>query len=120
MTTAVLGYSRVYNKVQSKISSISVPRIDWKIIFIAGFLMCSFLLTFYIYQIIDLTKTSYSINSYESKIAGISRDNKNLEVSFAENNFLAEVLEKAHEIGFQRTSSITYIHILNNSVAKAK
>ena len=120
MTTAVLGHSHIYNKVQSKIGSIALPRIDWKIIFIAGFLTCSFLLVFYIYQIVDLTKTSYLINSYENKIAGISRENKNLEVSFAENNFLSEVLAKANEIGFQRTSLITYIQILNNSVAKAK
>lgn len=120
MTTAVLGYSRIYNKAQSKIGSIALPKIDWRIIFIAGFLICSFLLSFYIYQIIDLTKASYLINSHENRIAGISQENKNLEVSFAENNFLAEVLEKANKIGFQRTSLITYMQILNNSVAKAK
>ena len=120
MTTAVLRHFSAYNGAHSKISSAVMPKINWKIIFIAGFLACSFFLALYVYQVIGLTVASDSIGNYENKIAGISRGNKNLEVSFAENNFLEEVLEKARESGLQRTVSINYIQILNNSVAKAK
>ena len=120
MTTAVLKQLRAYNKLQAKAVSFAMPKINWKILSVSLFLLCFLLLVFYIYQIIDLTKISYSLNIYQNSIAKISRENKNLEVSFAENNFLAEVLQKAQEIGFQRTASITYVQILNNSVAKAR
>lgn len=116
MTTAVL---KAYNKLEGRVTSFAMPKVNWKILSASLFLICFLLLIFYIYQIIDLTKISYSLNTYQNSIAKVSKDNKNLEVSFAENNFLSEVLQKAQEIGFQRTGSITYVQILNTSVAKA-
>jgi hypothetical protein len=120
MTSATLTYSRMYKKVQKKIDSASLPDMNWKMICFSGFLMCIFALIFYIYQINILTKGTYLINSYDKKIAEISEVNKKLEVSFAENSFLGEVLVKTQQLDFQKTSSVKYIQIPASSVAIAK
>jgi len=117
MTTIALNYS---HKVQSKISSMALPQLNWRFICFAGFIACSFLLLFYIYQVLDLTKGSYTINNYENQIAQISQENKDLEVNFAESDFLGEVLTKIQELNFQKTTSVSYIQILDSSVATAK
>ncbi|KKQ18613.1 MAG: hypothetical protein US31_C0003G0042 [Berkelbacteria bacterium GW2011_GWA1_36_9] len=111
MTTIALSYSRIYNKA---------PQANWKIICFTGFILCSFLLVFYIYQIINLTKGSYSINSYEKQLALVSEENKDLEFSFAESNFLGQVLAKTQKLNFQKTISVSYVQILDSSVASVQ
>ena len=117
MTTIAINYS---HKMQSKISSIALPQINWKVICFTGFMACSFLLLFYIYQILDLTKGSYLVNFYEDQITQIAQENKDLEVNFAENDFLGGVLTKIQDLNFQKTTSVSYIQILDSSVATAK
>jgi len=75
------------------------------------------LLVFYVWQINDLTKGSYLINSYEKQISKLSDENKNLEVSFAENSFLGQALEKIQALNFQKTTSVKYIQISGSPVA---
>ena len=108
MTTAALSYSRI-----------SLPSINWKIVFFASLLMCSSLLVFYALQINALTKGTYLINSYEKEINGLYRENCNLEVSFAESGFLGQVLAKTQEMNFLKTTSVKYIQILDASFASA-
>jgi ABC-type transport system involved in cytochrome bd biosynthesis fused ATPase/permease subunit len=120
MTTATLAYSKVYKKAHSKAGLASLFQINWKIMCILLFLICSLALVFYIYQINILTRGTYLINSYEKKITTISQENKNLEVSFAENGFLEEVLAKTQQLDFQKTTSVKYIQISDSSVAMVK
>ena len=75
------------------------------------------LLVFYVWQINDLTRGSYQINSYEKQISKLSDENKNLEVSFAESSFLGQALEKIQALNFQKTTSVKYIQISDSSVA---
>lgn len=119
MTTATLNYSRAHNKIQSKLSSINLPDVNWKIICLLGFVACSILLFFYIYQVNSLTRGSYLINNYQNNLDKLSQENKNLEVSFAESSFLGEVLVKAQALDFQKTASVKYIQVLDNSFARA-
>jgi len=118
MTTATLINSR--NISYEKIKAIRLPQINWKIVCFIGIVLCLFLLFFYIYQINVLTKGTYLINSYENSIDKISKENKKLEVNFAEASFLGEVLTKTRELNFEKTTSVKYIQILENSLAKAK
>jgi hypothetical protein len=120
MTTAVLTHSYLYKKVKKQVASVALPKVNWKMICAAGFLACLLSLFFYIYQVISLTKTSYLIGSYNNKILTVSEENKNLEVSFAENSFLGEVLAKSQQLDFQKTTSVKYIKISDNSVAMVK
>ncbi len=119
MTTLALNYSRIQHKVQSKVSSASLPSVNWKILCLIGFTVCSALLFFYIYQINGLTKGAYTITSYENNLDKLSQENRNLQVSFAESSFLGEVLVKAQASDFQKTTSVKYIQVLDNSFAKA-
>ena len=107
-------------RVQTKVNSVELPSINWKAVCFAGFFMSLALLIFYVWQINDLTRGSYLINTYEKQANKLSEENKNLEVSFAENSFLGQSLPKIQELNFQKTSSVKYIQIPDTSVAIAK
>ena len=121
MTTATLNYIKVQKKIKTKVESISLPAINWKMICILGFLMSLALLVFYVLQINYLTAGYYITSSYEKQISQLSDENKNLQVSFAENSFLSQVSEKAQALNFQKVSfsSVKYIQVPENSVAMA-
>ncbi|MGD0577124.1 MAG: hypothetical protein ABSA74_03565 [Candidatus Staskawiczbacteria bacterium] len=117
MTTAVLNYLKVQKKIQAKVESVSLPAINWKMICVFGFFVSLALLIFYVLQINYLTAGYYITGSYENQISKLSDENKNLQVSFAENSFLGQVSEKAQALNFQKVTSVKYIQILDNSVA---
>ncbi len=81
--------------------------------------MVVFLLIFYVWQVNNLIHGSYLTGSYKNQISKLSDKNKNLEVSFAENSFLGSALEKIQALNFQKTTSVRYIQIPENALAKA-
>jgi predicted PurR-regulated permease PerM len=117
MTTATLSFNRVQKNLQARIDSVDMPMVNWKMICFIGFFISLVLLVFYVWQINDLTRGSYTINSYENQISHLSEGNKNLEVSFAESSFLGQALEKIQSLNFQKTTSVQYIQIPDESVA---
>ena len=120
MTTIALNYLKVQRKIQTKVNSVSLPEINWKAVCFVGSFMSLALLVFYVWQINDLTRGSYVINNYEKQISKLSEENKNLEISFAEDSFLGQALLKIQALNFQKTTSVKYIQILDGSVAAAK
>ena len=118
MTTATLSFLRV----QQKAKAINFPKANWKMVCSVGFIVSFALLVFYVWQVNDLTRGSFLINSYEKQISQLSDENKNLQVSFAENSFLSQAQQKAEALHFQKVTfaSVKYIEILDNSVAIAK
>ena len=120
MTTATLSFNRVQKKIQNKVDSVDIPAINWKAVCFMGFFISLALLVFYVWQINDLTKGSYLMNSYEKQISKLSEENKNLEISFAESSFLGQAVEKIQALNFQKNTSVKYIQIPDNSVAIAK
>jgi len=120
MTTATLAISRAQKNLQSKVNSVNIPLINWKLVCLIGFCMSLFLLVFYVWQINDLTRGSYTINNYEKQISQLSDENNNLQVSFAESSFLGQAIEKIQGLNFQKTTTVKYIQIPANSVAIAK
>ncbi len=119
MTTATLSLYRVQKKLQTKINSIDLPAINWKAVCFAGFFMSLALLVFYVWQINNLTRGSYLMSSYEKQISTLSEENKNLQISFAESSFLGQALVKTQALNFQKTTSVKYIQILDNSAQVA-
>jgi len=111
MTTAVLSINRAQKNLQAKINSVDLPAINWKTVCFIGFFMSLALLVFYVWQINNLTKGSYLINSYEKQISKLSEENKTLELSFAENSFLGQAMEKIQALNFQKTASVKYMQI---------
>ena len=120
MTTAILSFGRIQKNLQAKINSVDLPVINWKAVCITGFFAVMALSVFYVWQVNDLTRGSYLINSYEKQISNLSAENKNLEVSFAESSFLGQALEKIQALNFQKTTSVKYIQIPDSSVAVKK
>ena len=80
--------------------------------------MCLGLLVFYVWQVNELTAGSYLVNSYEKQITKLSDENKNLQISFAESSFLGRALEKIQALNFQKTTSVKYIQVPDNFLAK--
>ncbi len=126
MTTAVLENLKIGSISLSKINPVRKilhtlsNGVNWKIVCALGFFMNLILLVFYFWQINDLTRSSYLVNSYEKQISQLSNENKNLEVSFAESSFLGQALVKIEALNFQKTTSVKYIQIPDNSVATIK
>ena len=116
MTTAVLKLVSIGKKAQAKADFLDMPSVNWKMVCLIGSFICLSLLVFYVFQINDLTKGSYLINTYEKQISQLSDENKNLQVSFAENSFLGQVLQKAGELNFQKVVSVKYVQISDDSV----
>jgi hypothetical protein len=117
MTTAVL---RMQKNIYSRVKSVEFPQINWGVVCFMGIMACSLLLVFYIYQINVLLKGTYLVDNYAKEIKKIAQENKALEVSFAENNFLVGVLEKTQELNFQKATSVEYIQVVENTLANAK
>ena len=117
MTTAILSFYKAQRNLQAKIDAVDFPIINWKAVCFLGFFMSLALLVFYVFQINDLTRGSYLTNTYGKQIAQLSKENKNLQVSFAESSFLGQALEKIQALNFQKTISVRYIQIPDSSVA---
>lgn len=94
--------------------------INWKVFCIISFAMLFSPLIFYIYQINNLTSGTYSISMYETKIAELSKENRKLEVAFAESSFLGDVESRTRQLNFQKTSGVKYIEVPDYLLAKAK
>jgi len=120
MTTLALNYYKVQKNIQSKINSIELPVINWRVIFFVGFFVGMALLVFYVWQVNCLTGGSYLINDYQNQINQLSQKNKNLEISFAENSFLGQALVKIQALNFQKVTSVKYIQIPDSSIQVAE
>jgi len=122
MTTAVLNYIQAGKNIKTRLESASLPEINWKAVCAVGLFMVFLSASFYAWQIVSSTKDYYLINKYQKEIDKLSVENNNLQVSFAESDFLGEVLTKASALNFQKISSIKYIEFshVNNPVAVVK
>lgn len=115
MTTATLAY-----RVKQGRESALTLGINWKIACFTLFFACLCLLAFYVWQVNYLTKGTYLINSYEKQVLQLSKEQKELEVIFAESGFLGQVQAKIKDLNFQKTTSVKYIQIPDNSLATTR
>jgi hypothetical protein len=89
-----------------------------KTICLLAFLMCFLSLIFYVYQVNSLIAGKYLISKYEKEIETLSGENKKLELGFAENSFLGQVLSKTQDMNFQKITLVKYIQIPDSAIAK--
>ena len=112
MTTAALSFK--------KVEEMDFPSVNWKMVCFAGFFISLALLVFYVLQINNLTRGFYMASTYQKEISQLADQNKDLQISFAENSFLGGAMQKVQALDFQKTTSVQYIQILDNSVATTK
>lgn len=122
MPTAILKYFRMQDKSQSKAGFLKFPALNWNIVCFVGLFMIVFLLSFYVYNINELTKGAYLIKNYEKQANILLQKNKSLEVGFAKSDFMGNLETKTKELGFEKTQKIKYIQIQisDNFFAAAK
>lgn len=58
------------------------------------------------------------MKNYQKKIDNLISENKNLEVNLAQISYLENIQKRTKELNFEKTKSIKYIQILDNSLAK--
>ena len=116
MATAALNSYHTHSKISSANSQI----FNWKMVCLFALVAVFCSLFFYAFQINALTKGTYLVNSYEKNILAIAKENRNLEVNFAESGFLGEVQQKTKQLNFEKTTSVKYIQIPDNSFAYIK
>jgi len=116
MTTTTLNYRAIHYKI----TSINFPKVSRKALYILGILFCLSMLVFYIYLVNELTMSAYLIRNYNKEINLILGENKILEAHFTKASLLEQTMEKIKELGFEKTTNIKYVQILENSLAKAK
>lgn len=75
------------------------------------------MLGFYVFEINNLTKYTYLIKDYNSKISSLENESKNLETSFAQTSYLKDLQEKVKAMNFEKTTQVTYLNIMKGSMA---
>jgi len=89
-------------------------------VYIVGILLCLSFFVFYIFYVNQLTQGAYLIKNYNQKISQLSKESKAIEANFAETGFLDQIHDKVSELGFEKTSYVKYIEILDISLARAQ
>lgn len=115
MTTLVLAARAAKEKVRSA----SLPRVNWKAIYLLGISMALLMVISYIYLVNQLTGGVYLIKKYNKEVNALYAQNEVLENSFAQTDFLERVMSKTRELSFEKTSDIKYMQIMDTSLARA-
>ncbi len=118
MTTTTLHANN--RALYHKIPVLGAIKINWKLFYLSAIAASLAMLIMYIYMVNQLIQGAYVIKNYNKDVAALLKENKVLEVNFAESGFLAGVQEKARELSFEKTTGVTYIKVLQNSLAEAK
>lgn len=94
-----------------------LPRISFRFLLVLGFAFIGFLLIFYLFQINGVAKTSFLISKYEKEISNFSKENKELEISFSQHNFLTDLEIHLKNLNYVNVDKIHYIQVLEGGVA---
>ena len=116
MTTLALSQRTAHQKI----ATLHIPKIPWKIWYAVGIFFFLAMIVSYIFLVNELTKGSYMIKNYNTKIDNLLSENRKLETNFAESSFLGGVEAKVYALGFEKTTQVTYVQLLDNSLGMAK
>lgn len=109
MTTLTIAYSKIF--------SLSLPKVNWKVVFVVSLPALVLALLFYAWQASSLAGQYYLIENFEKRISKLTEANKDLQLNFAESSFLGQVVLKAEQMDFEKSSAVKYIQIQDDSVA---
>ncbi len=116
MTTLTLSI----RSINHKIHALSLPRPNWKTMYIFGITLIVLMLISYSFLINKITGEAYVIKNDTKQIETLSQENKSLEINFAKSDFLANIMEQAQGLSFEKTTNIKYVQMLESSLAQAK
>lgn len=113
MTTIALGY----RARQKKVSVFALPRLNMKLTAMMLALVCLAMLISYVWLVNGLTQGAFLVKSYQKQQVLLSKENSELEIQFAESEFLPNVREQVSALDFTKTTQVTYIQLEEKSVA---
>lgn len=114
MTTIVLSYRAISRKV----NFIKFLLVNWKAVYGLAIAFCLLLLIFYVISVNAMTKSYFTIKNYNHQMESLKKEDKSLQIMLSQVNSLGKVENKAKELNFQKTSTIKYIQISDNSLAR--
>lgn len=106
--------------ISHRFKSLHVPSFHWKAVYGLAIMALAVMLVVYVVLINNLTQGSYLIKSYNKQMDTLLTQNKDLQTSFAESGFLGNVQARVQALSFEKTTQITYVQILDNSLGMAK
>ncbi len=118
MSTAILRSRdrQVYRKINLE----NLLKINWTFMYSIGIFLCLVLVFFYVFRVNQLTLGVNVIKEDMAKIDVLSEQGRMLETSFVESGFLGRAQATAKDLGFEKTTNVSYIQIMQNSLAKAR
>ncbi len=106
--------------MQNVVNSISLPKINFRVVFTFFFAIILCLSIFYVVGVNKLTGGSYTVKNLENKIKILSQEKAVLQTNFAKLGFLDNIQARTSLLNFKKTAEVKYIQIVDLSVAKAK
>lgn len=100
-----------------RISSIRLPKLNWKAFLLIGFCIVLSLSVLYVFQINRMMRSGYVIKSYQDQVNQLIKENKNLEINLAQISYLDNIKAQTQELNFQKVQKIKYIQVLESSLA---
>jgi len=91
-----------------------------KSFWILNFALCLSLSVFYVFQMNEIIKGSYSIEQYEKNLSVLSQENDNLKINFSKSKSLDNIEGLAQSLNLEKITEVKYIQILGNQVVAAK
>lgn len=92
-------------------------KFNYKNICLLGFFSIIALISFYVFQMNALTKSSFAIADYEQHIIMADKEFKNLQTNFSNASSLSSLEQTLIAGGFEKVGKIHYIQVLDDTVA---
>jgi hypothetical protein len=118
MSTATLRLQ--YRALSHKMYSTRAIKVNGKLIYFLAMLLSFAMLIFYIFQVNELIRGNFLIKNYTKQSHALAVENRTLEDNFAQSNFLGSVMAKSRGLGFEKTARVTYMRLLESSLAEAR
>jgi len=94
-----------------------LPRISLRFLWILGFAFLGSLLTFYIFQINEVTKAGFSIFNHERQIAEFSQESQSLTSNYSRINSLATLEETIlSSLNYEKVGKVHYLRVPGSTV----
>jgi hypothetical protein len=85
-----------------------------------GIISIVFFSLLYVFQVNKLAKGYYLVNQYETEKTQLLQENKDLQISLADNSVLDKISEKVQNMNFEPNTSVKYVYVLEDSLALQK
>jgi hypothetical protein len=112
------GNSAIYNfPISLKRQLVSIHEFTLKKFIFLSFCFISLLFAFYIFQVNEYTRAGFAVSEYQGRIAEISKENKQMEISFSKTYTLASLESLLGMMDYEEVERIQYVRMAGSQVA---